>query len=75
MHNIGKEVEKKFEQAGIKTPSELRIIGSKNAYLRIQSFYPEACQSLLCALESAIQEFVGMICQKKLNRILVISQN
>jgi DNA transformation protein and related proteins len=55
MSNIGRQLEKKFELAGINTPAVLREVGSKNRYLRISSCDQRACLSMLCALVGAIR--------------------
>lgn len=55
MPNIGPEVERQLEQAGIHTPEQLRQAGSREAWLRIQAFDPSACINRLCGLEGAIQ--------------------
>lgn len=53
--NIGKAVEAQLIQAGICTADELRQIGAKEAWLRIQSFDESACIHRLMALEGAIE--------------------
>jgi DNA transformation protein len=53
--NIGAELEKQLNEAGINTAEELKKIGSKEAWLRIQAQDPTACLNRLCALEGAIQ--------------------
>ncbi len=55
MSNIGKELEKRLEEAGIMIPYELRETGSRNAYLRINTYDAGACLHMLCALEGAIR--------------------
>ena len=35
--NIGKELEKKLIQAGIKTPEQLKSTGSKNAFIKLKT--------------------------------------
>jgi len=57
MPNIGKELAKKLTFAEISSPEELRFLGSKNAFLKIKTIYPEdACINMLYALEGAIQD-------------------
>ena len=55
LENIGKKVEEQLEQVGISTAEELRNIGSKAAWLRIQEIDESACINRLMALEGAIQ--------------------
>lgn len=52
---IGKVVEEQLGQVGITTPEELRAVGSREAWLRIQAIDPSACYNRLGALEGAIQ--------------------
>ena len=53
--NIGKVVEEQLIQVGISTLDELKNIGSKEAWLRIQKIDESACINRLMALEGAIQ--------------------
>jgi len=53
--NIGKEIEKQLNAAGIYTYEELVRLGSIDAWLRLKAIDPGACQSRLMALEGAIQ--------------------
>lgn len=53
--NIGKAVEAQLIQSGIRTADELRQIGAKEAWLKIQSFDESACIHRLMALEGAIE--------------------
>ncbi len=53
--NIGKEVERQLEQAGVRRADELRALGAENAWLRIQALDPSACIHRLLALEGAIR--------------------
>lgn len=53
--NIGKEVERQLNEAGIFTLSELKEAGAENAWLRIQAIDSSACIHRLLALEGAIQ--------------------
>ncbi len=56
MPNIGSELEKKLRKANISSPEDLQIFGSKGAFLRLKTIYPEeACINMLYALEGAIQ--------------------
>ena len=53
--NIGKTVEEQLAQVGISTADELREIGAKAAWLKIQEIDESACIHRLLALEGAIQ--------------------
>lgn len=53
--NIGKTVEEQLIQVGISTADELRKIGAKNAWLKIQKIDESACINRLMALEGAIR--------------------
>lgn len=53
--NIGKTVEEQLAQVGINTADELREIGAKTAWLKIQEIDESACIHRLLALEGAIQ--------------------
>ena len=53
--NIGKAVEAQLIQVGIETPEDLRQVGAKAAWLKIQEIDPCACIHSLLALEGAIQ--------------------
>lgn len=53
--NIGKTVEEQLAQVGINTADELREIGAKAAWLKIQEIDESACIHRLMALEGAIQ--------------------
>ncbi len=54
--NIGKVVEEQLQQVGITTYEELKAIGSKGAWLKIQAMDPSACIHRLYALEGAIEQ-------------------
>ena len=53
--NIGKKVEEQLHQVGITTANELKEIGAKAAWLKIQEIDESACINRLMALEGAIQ--------------------
>ena len=53
--NIGKTVEEQLLQVGISSADELKKIGSKAAWLKIQAINESACIHRLMALEGAIQ--------------------
>ncbi|HET6557420.1 MAG TPA: TfoX/Sxy family protein [Prolixibacteraceae bacterium] len=53
--NIGTTVAEKLIQTGIATPKELLEMGSKQAFIRIQTIDPTACLNMLQGLEGAVQ--------------------
>ncbi|MBL4933168.1 TfoX/Sxy family protein [Clostridium paridis] len=53
--NIGKEVERQLNEIGIFTYDELKDIGAKKAWVKIQEIDESACIHRLLALEGAIQ--------------------
>ena len=53
--NIGKTIEEQLLQVGISSADELKKIGSKAAWLKIQAIDESACIHRLMALEGAIQ--------------------
>ena len=53
--NIGKTAEEQLIRVGISTADELRKIGAKNAWLKIQEIDESACVNRLMALEGAIR--------------------
>ena len=53
--NIGKVVEEQLMQVGIHSADELKRIGAREAWLRIQAIDESACIHRLMALEGAIQ--------------------
>lgn len=53
--NIGKAVEEQLFRVGIKSALELKRIGAKEAWLKIQEIDETACIHRLMALEGAIQ--------------------
>ena len=53
--NIGKTVEAQLVQVGIDSADELKRIGAKEAWLKIQKIDESACIHRLMALEGAIQ--------------------
>lgn len=54
--NIGKEVERQLNEAGIHTYDELKELGAEQVWLKIQENDPSACIHRLLALEGAIQD-------------------
>jgi DNA transformation protein len=61
--NIGPELAKRLEIAGINSSEKLIEIGTKNAFIRLKTVFPEACYNQLYALEGAVQG----ICWHKLS--------
>lgn len=53
--NIGKTVEEQLIRVGINSALELKKIGAKEAWLKIQEIDETACIHRLMALEGAIQ--------------------
>ena len=53
--NIGQELAKRLEFAGIKSSEELKRIGAENAFIRLKTVFSGACHNQLYALEGAIQ--------------------
>ena len=53
--NIGKTVEEQLVQVGIHSVGELKNIGAKEAWLKIQEIDESACIHRLMALEGAIE--------------------
>lgn len=52
--NIGKEVERQLNEAGISTYEELKTLGAEQAWLKIQENDASACIHRLLALEGAV---------------------
>ena len=53
--NIGKVVEEQLLQVGVDSAEELKRIGAREAWLRIQQIDESACIHRLMALEGAIR--------------------
>lgn len=53
--NLGPKLEEQLARAGIQTMEQLREVGSREAWLRIQAFDQSACIHRLMALEGAIE--------------------
>ncbi|MGI5873385.1 MAG: TfoX/Sxy family protein [Bacillota bacterium] len=53
--NIGKAVEEQLMRVGIHSADELKKIGSRTAWLKIQEIDDSACVNRLLALEGAIR--------------------
>lgn len=54
MMNIGKEMEKKLITVGVDSPKRLIELGSKQAFLKLKTMYPNVCLVHLYVLEGAI---------------------
>jgi DNA transformation protein len=52
--NIGSELAKRLELAGIKSSEELIEAGTESAFIRLKTVFPNACHNQLYALEGAI---------------------
>lgn len=55
MRNIGREMANKLKNVEINTAEDLMEIGSKEAFFRLKSKYPNVCLVHLYTLEGAIQ--------------------
>ena len=53
--NIGKEVERQLNEAGILSAEDLKNLGAEKAWLKIQKLDPSACIHRLLALEGALR--------------------
>lgn len=53
--NIGKEMERKLTSVGITTAEELKIEGSKNAFLKLKMKYSNSCLVHLYCLHGAVE--------------------
>lgn len=54
--NIGKEVERQLNEAGIRDYDQLKALGAEQAWLKIQEIDESACMHRLLALEGALQK-------------------
>lgn len=56
MPNLGAVAARKLRASGVGTPGELCALGSREAFFRVRAKAdPEACISMLYALEGAVQ--------------------
>lgn len=55
MRNIGAEMARKLAAAGIRTSEELTEAGSRDAFFRLKTLYPNVCLVHLYALEGAVR--------------------
>lgn len=53
--NIGKTLAEKLCFAGINSPHELKILGSKESFIKLLTFDKTACVNQLYALEGAVK--------------------
>ena len=53
--NIGKVVEEQLMQVGVNSAGELRRVGARQAWLKIQEIDESACLHRLMALEGALE--------------------
>lgn len=56
MMNISKEMARKLNAVGIHTPEQLAEAGSKEAFFRLKTVFPQVCLVHLYALEGAVQD-------------------
>ena len=56
LRNIGKEMERKLKSVDITTAEELKMVGSKEAFMRLKFDYPKVCLVHLYTLEGAISD-------------------
>lgn len=56
MRNIGTEMEKKLRAVGISLAEELTRIGSREAFFRLKTRYPNVCLVHLYTLQGAIDD-------------------
>lgn len=54
LRNIGAEMDTKLRAVGIHTAEDLRQTGSREAFFRLKTLYPEVCLVHLYELEGAI---------------------
>ena len=56
MRNIGTEMARKLTAAGIDSPEKLMELGSKEAFFRLKTLFPQVCLVHLYTLEGAITD-------------------
>ena len=56
MRNIGREMARKLAAVGIDCPEKLKEAGSKEAFFRLKTVFPQVCLVHLYALEGAVQD-------------------
>ena len=55
MKNIGREMARKLTATGIDSPEKLMSLGSRQAFFRLKTLYPNVCLVHLYALEGAVR--------------------
>ncbi len=55
LSNIGAELVKRLEIAGIESMSQLMELGTENTFIKYKTVFPDACHNQLYAIEGAIQ--------------------
>ncbi len=53
--NIGPELARLLDEAGVRDAEELRALGTQEAFLRLKARDPDACFHKLTAIEGAVQ--------------------
>lgn len=53
--NIGKELAKRLELAGIKSQEEFFKLGTEQIFIKLKTVFPAACHNQLYAIEGAMQ--------------------
>lgn len=53
--NIGIELAKRLEIAGIHNAEQLKSLGTETVFIRLKTVFPSACHNQLYAIEGAIQ--------------------
>ncbi len=53
--NIGPELARLLNEAGVRDAEELRSLGAQEAFLRLKARDPDACFHKLTAIEGAVQ--------------------
>ncbi len=56
MRNIGKEIAKKLGAVGIHTAEELKRLGSREAFFRLKTRFPNVCLVHLYTLQGAVDD-------------------
>ncbi len=53
--NIGPELARLLDEAGVHSAEELRALGTQETFLRLKAHDPDACFHKLTAIEGAVQ--------------------
>ncbi|MEA5002221.1 MAG: TfoX/Sxy family DNA transformation protein [Christensenella sp.] len=76
MKNIGAEMQRKLNAIGFDSAEELTRTGSKEAYFRLKSSYPEVCLVHLYVLQGAIDNIAfNLLPQNIKNELKAFSDN